>query len=244
MSDDVATSRYRPMMSEERADKLREWHENAIAEGRREQTLTLVHLGWKFVVPPEVYAPHPLGLAEIIVTEVRDNDRVLDMGTGSGVNAIAAATRASYVLAVDVNPVAVACTRTNAELNGLASRIEARESDVFESVSGRFDLVIFDPPFRWFRPHDLWERGTADENYAALTTFFRMVGDYLAPAGRIILSFGTTGDIDYLHHLINEAHLEVEELRKHEGEKDGLAVAYFAYRLTPRHSYVRRPAVR
>jgi release factor glutamine methyltransferase len=187
-------------------------------------------------VPPEVYAPHPLGLAEIIRAEVRDDDRALDMGTGSGVNAIAAATRASDVLAVDVNPVAVACARSNAELNGLASRIEVRESDVFESVAGRFDLIIFDPPFRRFRPRDLAERGTADENYAALTTFFREVGDYLAQDGRVILGFGTTGDIDYLHHLIDEARLDVEVLRKVEGEKGGFPVAYFAYRLTPRHS--------
>lgn len=236
MSDGDATSRYQPMMSKEREEKLREWHENAIVEGQRDETLDLTHLGWNFVVPPEVYPPHPLGLAEIVLSEVRDDDRVLDMGTGSGVNAIAAATRSADVVAVDVNPVAVASARQNAELNGLAERIEARQSDVFDSVSGRFDLIIFDPPFRWFRPRDLWERGTADENYGALTSFFSEVGDYLTPRGRIILSFGTTGDIDYLHHLIAQANLDVEELRKVESEKDGFAVAYFAYRLTPRRS--------
>jgi release factor glutamine methyltransferase len=68
------------------------------------------------------------------------------------------------------------------------------------------------------------------------------VGDYLAPGGRIILSFGTTGDIDYLHHLINEARLDVEELRKNEGEKEGFAVAYFAYRLTPRRRTAAAPS--
>jgi release factor glutamine methyltransferase len=224
------------MMSKEREEKLREWHEKAIVEGRRDETLELTHLGWKFVVPPEVYPPHPLGLAEIVLSEVREDDRVLDMGTGSGVNAIAAATRSADVVAVDVNPVAVDSARQNAELNGLAERIEASPSDVFDGVSGRFDLIIFDPPFRWFRPRDLRERGTADENYGALTTFFREVGGYLTPRGRIILSFGTTGDIDYLHHLIAEAGLDVEEVRKVEGEKDGSAVAYFAYRITPRRS--------
>ncbi len=44
---------------------------------------------------------------------------------------------------VDVNPVAVAAARQNAEMNGLAGRIEARQSDVFDNVSGSFDLMIF-----------------------------------------------------------------------------------------------------
>src|SRR5581483_4304872 len=158
-------------------------------DGRREETLTLTHLGWKFVVPPEVYPPHPLGLAEIVLSEVREGDRVLDMGTGSGVNAIAAASRGASVLAVDINPVAVDAARQNAELNGLDGLIEAGESDVFDSVAGSFDLMIFDPPFRWFPPRDRRERGTADENYSALTRFFAEVGNYLAPNGRIVLSF-------------------------------------------------------
>ena len=222
------------MMSPERAAKLREWHERAIAEGRRDETLTLNHLGWTFVVPPVVYPPHALGLAEIVLREAQADDRVLDMGTGSGVNAIAAASRGATVLAVDVSHVAVDAARQNAELNGLRGQIEVDVSDVFDNVSGRFDLIVFDPPYRWFAPRDLLERGTGDENYGALTRFFSEVDDYLAPAGRIIVSFGTTGDIDYLHRLIDLASLDTEELRKVEGEKDGLAVAYFAYRLTPR----------
>ena len=232
ISEDGSAPGYRPMMTEERARRLREWHEKAVAEGSRNETITLTHLGWTFVVPPEVYEPHPLGLAELVLSEVRETDRVLDMGTGSGVNAIAAASKSADVVAVDVNPIAVDCARQNAELNGMAPRIAVRESDVFENVSGRFDVIIFDPPFRWFRPRDLRERGTADEDYGALTSFFRDVKGYLAPEGRILLNFGTTGDIDYLRHLISQHGFDVEELRKVEGEKDGLAVAYFAYRLT------------
>src|SRR5205085_11515425 len=111
------------MMPPERAEKLREWHETAIAAGRRDETLNLTHLGWEFVVPPEVYPPNPLGLAEIVLSESTADDRVLDMGTGSGVNAIAAATCGADVLAVDINPVAVAAARQDAEPNGLTERI-------------------------------------------------------------------------------------------------------------------------
>jgi release factor glutamine methyltransferase len=182
---------------------------------------------------PDVYAPHPLGLAVIVPDEVREGDRVLDMGTGSGVNGIVAASRSRDVLAVDVNPAAVACARDNAERNGVADRVEVRVSDLFQNASGRFDLIIFDPPFRWFRPRDMFERGTADEDYRTLTTFFDQASDHLEPGGRILLSFGTTGDIDYLHYLITTRGFAASELRKFGGEKDGFAVTYFNYRLTP-----------
>jgi ribosomal protein L11 methyltransferase len=58
----------------------------------------------------------------------RPRGSLLDVGCGSGVLAIAAA-RLGFdpVLAIDVDPVAVAVTRKNAEANGV--RIEAREAD-------------------------------------------------------------------------------------------------------------------
>jgi release factor glutamine methyltransferase len=223
---------YKPMMSEERARRLREWHESALERGRRTETITVSQLDRTFVVPPEVYPPHPLGLADIVLSEVRETDRVLDLGTGSGVNAVVAASKSSDVVAVDVNPIAVECAKRNAELNGVGSRVDVRESDLFQNVSGRFDLIVFDPPYRWFRPRDLAERGTADENYETLTAFFCEAKSRLTDTGRILLSFGTTGDIDYLRHLITQADFQTEELRKVEGERDGFPVAYFAYRLS------------
>ena len=121
----------------------------------------------------------PAGASRIVPDEVREGDRVLDMGTGSGVNGIVAASGSREVLAVDVNPAAVACASDNAERNGVADRVEVRESDLFQNTPGRFDLIIFDPPFRWFRPRDMYERGTADENYRTLTTFFDQASDHL-----------------------------------------------------------------
>lgn len=56
--------------------------------------------------------------------------RVLDCGTGSGILALAAACwGAGYVLAVDVDPVAVRVARENAARNGLADRIQVRRAD-------------------------------------------------------------------------------------------------------------------
>ena len=65
---------------------------------------------------------------------------LLDVGTGSGILAIAAAKRgASPVVAVDTDPVAVEAARENAERNGVAIPVGAGSA---ADVPGRFDVVI------------------------------------------------------------------------------------------------------
>jgi len=97
------------------------------------------------------------------------------MGTGSGVNAVLAASKSFDVIAVDVNPFAIKCTRKNAKLNNISSRIKVFQSDLFRSVKGKFDLIIFDPPFRWFKQRDIRERATADKNFRTMRSFSRML---------------------------------------------------------------------
>ena len=62
------------------------------------------------------------------ITEEKETDRVLDMGTGSGIQAILAASKSSNVVAVDMNPFAVKCTKLNVNLNKLSSRIQVETS--------------------------------------------------------------------------------------------------------------------
>jgi len=71
---------------------------------------------------------------------------VLDLGCGSGIQALHASRYAERVVATDISPRAVEMTAFNAELNGVA--IETRTGSLFEPVEGeRFDRVISNPPF-------------------------------------------------------------------------------------------------
>jgi release factor glutamine methyltransferase len=229
---------YAPTVSEEYAERIRRWHENAYRTAKAEagsgEGQTFDYLGRTIVVPPQVQPitgmSHLLG--EAVLEEVCEGDRVLDMGTGSGVNAILAASRAAEVVAVDINPVAVEAARDNAARNGVTDRIAVRHSDVFSNVEGEFDLIVFDPPFRWFAPHDLLEAATTDENYRAMTTFFREARQHLAPDGRMLIFFGSSGDLDYLMRLIAEGGFTAEVVAEQALVRDGWQVEYYTYRLT------------
>ena len=227
---------HRPMMSAERARRIRAWQDEVFeSERARSEEAMVEYLGLTLRIPPDVQPITGMSdlLGRAVVAEVRATDRVLDMGTGSGVNAILASSKATAVVAVDVNPHAVDAARANAALNGVADRIVVVEGDLFDAVDGRFDLVVFDPPFRWFAPRDLRERNTTDEDYQTLTAFFRQVPERLTEDGRILLFFGTSGDAEFVDKLIRESEFFVEKLASRRLEKEGLEVEYFTYRLTP-----------
>lgn len=71
----------------------------------------------------------------------------LDLGTGSGVQALLLARHAGHVVATDVNERALAYTALGAALSGL-DNVECREGSFFDPVDGdRFDLIASNPPY-------------------------------------------------------------------------------------------------
>ncbi len=134
----------------------------------------------------------------------RDRDvRCLDLGTGSGVLAVCLARylpRAS-VVAIDVSAAALDLARDNAALNGVEDRVTFLESDWFSSVSGRFDLIVSNPPYvataaidglapevRDHEPRVALDGGP--DGTAQIQTLVAAAGEYLENGGRLLLEIG------------------------------------------------------
>lgn len=228
------SGRYKPMMSAQRARRLRRWHDEGLEDLRESLPRRIFYLDVELYVPEDVFAPAGGGsFHKLVRDQISPSDRVLDMGTGSGISAILAASVSSDVVAVDINPKAVEAAAANAVRNGVAERIRFLQSDVFDNVDGTFDVIVFDPPFRWFKARDLLELSIADENYRTLTRFTTEARNYLRPVGRIMLNFGTSGDIEYLYHLIDRAGFTKEVLSTEYLAADDITVTYYVFRLTP-----------
>ncbi len=99
----------------------------------------------------DVGAEHVLGVSSASTTlaqlTVREPfARALDLGTGSGVQALHLGRHVAHVVATDVNARALTMARLNATLNEV--EIDVRAGSLFEPVAGeRFDLVVTNPPF-------------------------------------------------------------------------------------------------
>jgi len=77
----------------------------------------------------------------------RKSRLTLDVGTGTGIQALLAASHSDHVIATDVNARAIEFAKFNARLNGI-SNIEFLAGDLFEPAKGsKFDLILSNPPF-------------------------------------------------------------------------------------------------
>lgn len=81
--------------------------------------------------------------ARLVEKYVRPNDRVIDIGTGTGILAIAAAHMgARPVLATDLDAVAVRVAAENVKINGFEGVIDVRCGDLLDVVRETGDVVI------------------------------------------------------------------------------------------------------
>ena len=105
--------------------------------------------GFRLRVQPTVFHPRFFLSSEYFAEFIDGLDlrgkAVADVGTGSGVLALAAARAgAASVLAVDINPNAASCARENAELNGFGDRVTAVCMDLLSEVPPHptFDVIL------------------------------------------------------------------------------------------------------
>jgi methylase of polypeptide subunit release factors len=92
-----------------------------------------------------VVAVSPASVRVACVTVRRQIETALDLGTGSGIQALMAARHADRVVGVDVNEHALSCARLSQRLSGL-DNITWVQGDWLEPVRGqRFDLVVVNP---------------------------------------------------------------------------------------------------
>ena len=79
---------------------------------------------------------------EVLDERVRGGERVLDIGTGSGILAIAALKLGAAVAeGVDIDPVAVRTAGENAALNGVADKLTVLVGDLSDKASGQYDII-------------------------------------------------------------------------------------------------------
>ena len=76
------------------------------------------------------------------------NPKVLEVGCGPGCIACSLAKEiGAHVVATDISPEALACSRGNVEALGLAGLVEIVEADLAAGVEGEFDCLVSNPPY-------------------------------------------------------------------------------------------------
>jgi release factor glutamine methyltransferase len=147
--------------------------------------------------------------AEFIGTLDLRGKRVIDIGTGTGILAIAAARAGSEnVIATDINPNAVLSVPQNAHSNGTGGRIAAVCMDLLSGFAPHalFDVIIANLPKHTGEPRDLadkgWHSGPDHRDVAAL---FEQAYERLRPGGCLYAMLSSDSDLELIETLIKDA---------------------------------------
>ena len=165
--------------------------------------------GLRLKVDRRVLIPRPE--TELLVEYIEQSlteppARVLDLGTGSGVLALALAKLyvGANLTAVDLSEDALVLARENAAANGLAERVTWMGSNWFEQISpeARFELIVANPPYltaaetaatapevREFEPA-MALTSTGPEGQGDLETIIQQAPRYMVPGGLLALETG------------------------------------------------------
>ena len=157
----------------------------------------------------------------LILEQVKKHSRgnVLEIGTGSGILAQEAAKQADSVLAVDINAEAIEHCKKRVKENNVSWLV----SDLFEKVDGKFDLIIFNPPYLpdYENVQDIALDG-GKKGYELIEKFLSQAKEHLKENGMILLLFSSLtpkSEVDriikennYSSELVSTKKIDFEEL--------------------------------
>ncbi|GAA2001979.1 HemK2/MTQ2 family protein methyltransferase [Catenulispora subtropica] len=179
-----------------------------------------------FVCLPGVYAVRPdteILLASLEAEHVPSGARVLDLGTGTGALAVAAAARGAAVTAVDVSRRALCSAFLNGLLRG--RRIQVRRGDLFAPVRDRsFDLIVSNPPYipapgapsaTLGDRSRSWDAGPAGRD--VLDRLCRQSRRMLAPGGVVLIAQSSVADVARTCTLLRRSGLRAEVVARSRG---------------------------
>lgn len=186
--------------------------------GRRE------FFGRPFAVGPSVLDPRADSETLIEAALALDSrpDRILDLGTGSGclLLTLLAEIPEAMGVGVDLAESTLDIARLNAGILGLATRAAFIQSNWFDFVEGRFDLIVSNPPYiptrdiqtlmpdvRDHDPHVALDGGQDGlDDYRAIMA---EAGDFLTRGGHLLVEIGE-GQADAVESLAQDAGLDSE----------------------------------
>ena len=159
--------------------------------------------GRNFQVTDDVLDPR--GDTETLIAEALQTPakRILDLGTGSGILGITLAAEQvdAVVVLTDISKAALLVAKTNAKRHDVEDRIEFIESDWFDSLHGKFDLIISNPPYIGKNELEGLEPDVIDydpiialtpgeDGLAPYRIIARQAQNYLKENGRVIVEIG------------------------------------------------------
>lgn len=164
---------------------------------------------------PDVYEPaeDSFLLADAALAVIKDSEKILEVGCGSGIiSAVIRKNTNAWIAGIDINPYAAACTRE--------SGVEAIIGDLLSCIKGKFDVIIFNPPYlptdESERTRD-WINLALDGGYDGrkiINRFLHYAFDHLVDNGCILMLVSSFTGIEEVKSTMKSIGYEIKEINK------------------------------
>lgn len=166
-----------------------------------------------------------------------ENERVLDLGTGTGILAITCTDFSRNVVGTDILKKSIECARINAKLNGVEKKVIFKQGSFFEPVKNqKFDLILTDSP-QQPNPHKVKFSSIVStaidagpDGRECIDKIILESQNHLCDGGRIQIYHGQFANIKKSMELAKEVGLKPKITAKGEGSfgrTSGERIAYF-----------------
>jgi release factor glutamine methyltransferase len=143
------------------------------------------------LVRPGVFHPGLFISTKLLIKFISQFDlqgkTLLELGAGSGLISLFAASKGAVVTASDINPVAIQNIRDNAKMNG--KDLTVIESDLFEKIpNSTFDFIIIAPPYYPKDPRDYAEMAWyCGKNFEYYDRLFQQLPPYYHDLTQVLM---------------------------------------------------------
>jgi len=173
-----------------------------------------------FKVPFQVYEPAEDSFLFAEYLREESVGTVLDVGTGCGILGIILASKKCDVIAIDINPYAIHCSKYNSKHNKVSKYISFLRSDLLTSIkqTATFDLIMFNAPYlpcplskkSWIERS--WNGGL--DGRVIIDRFIMSASKHLTRNGRIFLLQSTLSGVFLTISRFPEINLNAKIVKK------------------------------
>jgi release factor glutamine methyltransferase len=160
-------------------------------------------LNLTLLILPTVYEPREDSFLLIKALKIKPKEKILEIGTGSGIVAIHCAKAKANVIATDINSSAVTCAKLNSVLNKV--KLKVLKSDLFSNVPRKlkFDKIIFNSPYlpsnKKDKFYDIAYSG-GQTGVEIVNKFLRQAPNFLKKKGKIYFVISSLAKMNKIIH--------------------------------------------
>lgn len=193
----------------------------------------------KIFLHSEVYEPAEDTFLMLDTIQIKSDQSVLEIGSGTGIISLFCAQQGAHVICTDINPCAIELINKNIKenKNGIDGTIKVRKGNLFDPIKSEenFDIIIFNPPYLPTTPDQKiggWYDKSLNGGKTGLDVtipFLKEVNNYVTPKGCVYFIFSSFSDKTLLENTIEKLSHKVSTINSLRCDDEILYVMKISY---------------